>query len=212
MPFKRKAWNLAAHRSEASNRAEAANTLSFDADGWRADNTDGGGLVAALERQERLRLPGLQIALLGAGGAAGGVLAALLERRPAGVTIANRTLEKAATLADRHAGLGAIDSCVPAELPEKGPFDLLVNATSQGHGGSAPDLPAGLFAGNALCYDMNYGAASDPLAAHCGRLGVRYADGLSMLVGQAALSFEIWTGRRPDTDAVLRELRRTAGE
>jgi shikimate dehydrogenase len=212
VPFKRQAWLLAAARSAAANRAEAANTLSFEAQGWRADNTDGGGLVDALERHEGLRLPGLRIALLGAGGAAAGVLAALLDHSPAQVMIANRTREKALALADRHADLGAVDSCTPAELSASGPFDLVVNATSQGHGGSAPDLAAGLFAGEALCYDMNYGAAAKPLAARCGRIGVRYADGLSMLVGQAALAFEIWTGKRPETGPVLAELRRAAGE
>lgn len=212
VPFKHRAWQLAARRSEASNRAEAANTLSFEAEGWRAENTDGGGLVAALEEQERFPLRGRRIALLGAGGAAAGVLAALLERRPQRVTIANRTLEKAIALAGRHADLGTADSCMPADLVEKGPFDLVVNATSQGHGGSAPALPPEIFAAEALCYDMNYGAASGPLAAHCGRLGVRFADGLSMLVGQAALSFEIWTGRTPETGVVLADLRRAAGE
>ena len=211
-PFKHRAWQLAERRSEASNRAEAANTLLFEADGWQAENTDGSGLVAALETHEHLRLRGLRVALLGAGGAAAGVLAALLACRPERVTIANRTLDKARALADRHSDLGAIDSCTPAQLPGNGPFDLVVNATSQGHGGSAPDLPASLFAGNALCYDMNYGSASGPLSALCGRLGVRYADGLSMLVGQAALAFEIWIGKKPDADAVLRELRHAARE
>jgi shikimate dehydrogenase len=212
VPFKRRAWQLAARRSEAANRAEAANTLSFEASGWRAENTDGGGLVAALEGHEGFPLPGQRVALLGAGGAAAGVLAALLDRRPGRVTIANRTLERAFVLADRHAGLGAVDSCTPAELPGKGPFDLVVNATSLGHDGSAPALPPGLFAENALCYDMNYGAAAKPLAARCSQIGVRYADGLSMLVGQAALSFEIWTGKKPNRGPVLEELRRTAGE
>lgn len=205
-------WQLAARRSEAANRAEAANTLSFETDGWRAENTDGGGLVAALEKHERLPLRGLRIALLGAGGAAAGVLAALLGRRPGHVTIANRTLDRAIALANRHADLGTVDSCTPLDLPGKGPFDLVVNATSQGHGGSAPALPPGLFADDALCYDMNYGDAARPLAMLCGQNGVRYADGLSMLVGQAALSFEIWTGEMPETGPVLQELRRAAGE
>jgi shikimate dehydrogenase len=212
LPFKQRAWRLAGRPSEAADLAQAANTLTFDAAGWRADNTDGGGLVRALEEHEGCPLHGRRVALLGAGGAAAGVLSALLRAGADSVTIANRTVERAERLAARHADLGRVAACSPQALAGQAPFELVVNATSGGHGGAAPTLSAGLFAPGALCYDMNYGAAAQPLALRCRELGLRYADGLSMLVGQAALAFGIWTGKAPSTNPVLEALRGAARE
>ena len=145
--------------------------------------------------------------MLGAGGAAAGVLAALLESEPACLVLANRTLETARALAARHADLGSLETCLPTDLDSLAPFDLLVNATSAGHAGQAPEFSPGCFAQDALCYDMNYGSAAAPLSGHCARQGIRYSDGLGMLVRQAALSFRLWTGKKPDSEPVLAQLR-----
>ena len=212
VPFKKAAWRLAARCSEDANRAGAANTLVFTPGEWFADSTDGGGLAGDLEQGAGFEIGGSRICLLGAGGAAGSVLAALLRRGPAGIVIANRTGEKAARLAAGHADLGPVAAARLDELAARGPFDLVINATSLGHRGESPALPPGLFAAGALCYDMNYGAAAAPLETACGEIGVRYSDGLGMLVGQAALSFAIWTGKKPDTAPVLQALRAAPGE
>ncbi|MEE4218157.1 MAG: shikimate dehydrogenase [Xanthomonadales bacterium] len=211
VPFKYDAWKLATRGSENARRAEAANTLVFDTGEWYADNTDGGGLVDDLENGNGIRIRERRVCLLGAGGAAGGVLAALLKRQPKSILVANRSVERAQLLAKRHADLGPVTGAGLDAMSEAGPFDLLVNATSQGHGGAAPDIPASLFAPGGLCYDMNYGAASQPLREQCRHRGIVYSDGLGMLVAQAALSFRSWTGRKADTVTVLEALR-AAGE
>jgi len=211
VPFKNEAWRFANRCSENANRAEAANTLVFSDGECYADNTDGGGLVNDLESGNGFQIRNQRICLLGAGGAAGGVLAALLERKPASIVVANRTIAKAVELAKRHEDLGPVSGSGLKAISEAAPYDLLINATSQGHGGAAPELSSGLFASGGLCYDMNYGAASLPLKRHCSKDGIRYSDGLGMLVGQAALSFQIWTGKTPDTASVLEKLR-AAGE
>lgn len=211
VPFKNDAWRLATRSSEEANRAEAANTLVFTAGEWYADNTDGGGLVDDLETGNGIQVHGRRICLLGAGGAAGGVLAALLERKPACIVVANRTAAKALDLAKRHADLGSVTGAGLEAIAEAAPFDLLINATSQGHGGAAPDITASLLTPNGLCYDMNYGAASLPLREQCRQRGIIYSDGLGMLVRQAALSFRAWTDETADTATVLEALR-AAGE
>ena len=137
---------------------------------------------------------------------AGSVLAALLRGGPDRVVIANRTGDKAAGMATSHADLGAAEGIGLDELPTQEPFDLVINATSLGHDGEVPELPPGLFADGALCYDMNYGAAAAPLEKRCSDLGVRYSDGLGMLVEQAAEAFQIWRGVRPETASVRAQL------
>lgn len=211
-PLKRHAWRAATMASENANRAEAANTLVFSASEWFADNTDGGGLVNDLQDNAGIVLEGARICLLGAGGAASGVLAALLSERPACIVIANRTPERAQQLAERHADLGPTSACGLEDVQRQAPFDLLINATSQGHGGRAPALEGTWLAGGGLCYDMNYGSAAQPLRQRCSDQGVAYRDGLGMLVGQAALSFALWTGQLPDAATVLEDLRLTAGK
>jgi shikimate dehydrogenase len=209
VPFKQAAWKLAASASDDAARARAANTLVFAPDGaWYADNTDGPGLVDDLASLPGFRLAGARVCLLGAGGAAAGVLGALLRARPACVLIANRSEERARQLAERHADLGAPDTCALQEIGARGPFELVINATSAGHQGIAPPLSRDWLAPGGRCYDLNYGSAAAPFRLACERLGVACSDGLGMLVGQAARSFLLWTGRRPDAAAVLAELRR----
>lgn len=209
VPLKHAAWALAARRSEIASRAQAANTLVFDGEQEVfADNTDGPGLVRDLLAQPGTRLNGARICVLGAGGAAAGILAALLHAKPACVVIANRTTARAQQLAKRHADLGRVETCAPTGIGRHAPFDLLINATSQGHQGVAPMISDTWLAPGGLCYDLNYGAAAAPLQRSCVEMGLRYADGLGMLVGQAALSFELWTGHLPDAAPVLQDLRR----
>ncbi|MBT8050202.1 MAG: shikimate dehydrogenase [Gammaproteobacteria bacterium] len=209
LPLKREAWRLAANRSLDADRAEAVNTLLFREDGWFGDNTDGGGLVDDLENGLGTGVRGARICLLGAGGAARGVLAALLKRGADRIVIANRSADKALQLARKHADLGPVIGIGMDALPEATPFDLAINATSLGHHGRAPELPAHLLGDDGLCYDMNYGTAAEPLQDFCRSRGIRYRDGLGMLVGQAALSFRLWTGKAPATAPVLAAIRST---
>ena len=208
VPLKRIAWEMAAGSSARAQRAQAANTLIFGGqDAIFADNTDGQGLVNDLLSLPDVRVKGARICLLGAGGAAAGILAALLCAQPQKVVVANRTTARAQELADRHRDLGDVQVCQPGDIAQRAPFDLFINATSQGHDGAAPTLSASWFAPGGFCYDLNYGAAAAPLQQACEARNIPYTDGLGMLVGQAALSFELWTGCAPDPGAVLDELR-----
>jgi shikimate dehydrogenase len=211
-PLKHDAWKMAGRCSESANRARAANTLVFHgADEWYADSTDGMGLVSDLHSIPGCSLRGARHCLIGAGGAAASVLGALLRSKPESVLIVNRTKERAEELARAHSDLGKIDTCAPGEAGSRAPFDLVINATSLGHGGEAPALSRSWLTADGLCYDMNYGIASEPLRTHCLKNGIRYSDGLGMLVGQAALSFRLWTDRNPNAAEVLGELRGTTG-
>jgi len=208
MPLKHEAWKLAKRCSENARRARAANTLVFeDERDWFADSTDGMGLVGDLGNLPGLRLEGARVCLLGAGGAAASVLASLLGAGPDLVYIANRTRDRARQLAESHADLGTVDSGTPDDLDSLPPFDLFINATSLGHEGRAAGLSASWLRASGFCYDMNYGEAARPLKAFCEQQHIPYSDGLGMLVGQAALSFKLWTRREPDTGAVLSTLR-----
>lgn len=208
VPFKHAAWRLATRCSERAARARAVNTLLFEAEGdWYGDNTDGMGLADDLTGPLRRRLRDARICLLGAGGAAAGVLGALLEAGPAALVVANRSVDKASELAMRHRDLGPVTACGLAEAARQGPYELVLNSTSIGHDGEAPPIDGGWFTADGLCYDLNYGKASEPLQRLCRSLKVAYSDGLGMLVAQAARSFELWTGRRPDCGPVLAELR-----
>lgn len=207
-PLKNEAWKLATRRSENANRARAANTLVFgDSHDWFADSTDGPGLVADLQSLPGCQPEGARICLLGAGGAAASVLGSLLEAGPKLVYIANRSRDRAAKLARSHADLGPVDCGTPAELDSLPPFDLVINATSLGHEGRAARFSSSWLTGRGYCYDMNYATAARPLRLLCSQENIPYSDGLGMLVGQAALSFKLWTGHTPDTTAVLQALR-----
>lgn len=135
------------------------------------------------------------------------MLGALLNTQPEIIYIANRTRDRAKELVQSHSSLGALDFGTPEDLNSIAPFDLIINATSVGHGGSAILLSRAWFTAQGVCYDMNYAAAAKPLRALCLDEGIAYSDGLGMLVGQAALSFKLWTGESPDTSAVLEVLR-----
>ena len=209
VPFKAQALQLARRPSAAAQRAGAANVLRFDSkDDWFGDNTDGRGLIRDLERQAG-SLAGARILLLGAGGAAAGVVDELLAAGPSALTILNRTRSAAERLAAAHADLGPVVALDASGVSSVEAFDFVLNATSLGHAGETPELRAEWIRRNGLCYDLNYGAAALSLRQWCEKAGIRYCDGIGMLVEQAALSFELWTSRAPDTASVLAALRPT---
>ena len=212
VPFKLEAFALAERLSPRAQAAGAVNTLAFDADAIFGDNTDGAGLVRDLTHNLDCPLAGRRILLLGAGGAARGVLLPLLSARPAALTLANRTVARAeALVADftRRAGdAPPPDACGFADLARR-QFDVVINATAASLADEAPPLPPGLYDAGALAYDMMYGRGETPfLAAARADGATRLADGLGMLVEQAAESFLLWRGVRPDTAPVLADLRR----
>jgi len=207
VPFKEDAFRLATSLSERAARAGAVNTLAFTGNEIFGDNTDGAGLVRDITVNLGCSLADKRILLLGAGGASRGVIAPLLAERPAVLAIANRTAEKAAALA------AAFADVAPAEGGDFGrytgrSFDVVINATSASLSGDSLPLPAGLFATGSLAYDMMYGKGETPFLRLAREQGAaRCADGLGMLVEQAAEAFFVWRGMRPATGPLLAELR-----
>ncbi len=207
VPFKEEAFRLAKRLTDRAARAGAVNTLVFDGADVLGDNTDGAGLVRDIVDNLGFSLAGRRILLLGAGGAARGVIAPLLAGAPAGLAIANRTADKARSLAAAFSDLAAIDAGSFDDLAGK-TFDLVINATSASLAGAALPLPAGLFAPGSLAYDMMYGKGDTPFIAQARAQGAgQLADGLGMLVEQAAEAFRVWRGVRPETAGVLAGLR-----
>ncbi len=211
VPFKFEAFALAARHTPRAARAQAANTLRFDAEaegGWLADNTDGVGLVRDIERNAGVSVVGRRVLLLGAGGAAAGALAALLEAGPAELVLANRTLAKAEALLARHADLAGgtvLAARAPREAGEH--FDVVINATASSLQGAEVPVGPDVLAPGALALDMMYGAAAQGFMDWAAAHGARGRDGLGMLVEQAAEAFFVWRGVRPDTVLVLAALR-----
>ncbi len=207
VPFKRDAWELVDVRSPRAERAGAVNTISIEPARLVGDNTDGIGLVTDLRDNLQVPLKGRRILLMGAGGAARGVLAPLLEQAPALLVIANRTPERAVALAGEFTDLGTVQGGGYDAL-EGLQFDLLINATAASLQGDLPPLPDGIVAEGACAYDMMYGAKPTAFMKWAEWQGAeKVSDGLGMLVEQAAESFAIWRGVRPDTGPVIRQLR-----
>jgi len=199
LPFKEDAYQYCAQLSPRARDARAVNTIRFGAENF-GDNTDGVGLVRDLANLGA-ELRGSRVLVMGAGGAARGVVGALVEAGVAGLTIANRTESRAREVATRFRGVSA--SGYEALQPE---FDFVINATSAGLAGESPGVPLDVLRRAKLAYDMVYGRET-PFLAAARAAGVRASDGLGMLVEQAAESFLVWRGVRPDTAPVLRELR-----
>jgi shikimate dehydrogenase len=200
LPFKAAAFRLCAEASARARAAQAVNTLAF---GERVlgDNTDGVGLRRDLESNLGVPLEGKSVLLMGAGGAAQGVIGALVEAGVGRLVIANRTLDKARSLAVRFAGVD-----VSSYEALRGHFDIVINATSAGLTGAEVALPRSVFSPGVLAYDMAYGRDSAFLR-QARAAGAAAADGLGMLVEQAAESFFVWRGVRPPTAPVLTSLR-----
>ncbi len=210
VPFKFEAAALVSRRSARAALAEACNTLSFEGETIVGDNTDGIGLVADLQRNAGVQLAGRDLLLLGAGGAAAGVLGPLIEARPRRIVVANRTAAKAESLVARHATLAAAGAVQLAAVPLQavsGVFDVVVNATATSLAGAGVPVPASVLKPGALAYDMMYGPAAAPFLQWAREHGAVGRDGLGMLVEQAAEAFLIWRGVRPPSAQVLAEMR-----
>lgn len=207
VPFKQDAWQVEAERTARAERAGAVNTLCFRDDGSvLADTTDGVGLVSDL-LQHGLVLRERRVLILGAGGAVRGVIEPILEQQPAQLVIANRTVAKAEELVQIFADLGEVTACGFDELQGQ-QFDLIINGTAASLEGKVPPLPDDVLAANGSCYDMMYSA--EPTAFQLWarqHQAVKALDGLGMLVGQAAESFYLWRGVRPQTTSVIQTLR-----
>jgi shikimate dehydrogenase len=207
LPFKSEAFSFASRLSKRAFAAQAVNTLKFEDNAVFGDNTDGAGLVNDLTRNLGCDIAGRRVLLLGTGGAARGAIRPLFEQRPARMVLANRTLGKAQLLAQSFGD--GLEAGTYAALAGR-QFDLVVNATSASLAGELPPLPPGLFAPGALAYDMMYGRGDTPFLAFArGEGAATLADGLGMLVEQAAESFMIWCGLRPNTAPVLKLLRQS---
>lgn len=207
VPFKEEAWALVSKRSERAERAGAVNTIKIENDELFGDNTDGVGLVNDLTVNHRIELKGKNILLMGAGGAARGVLIPLLNQKPSFLFIANRTPDKAKDLAVDFSDAGNIEGGGYEHLPDK-KFDVVINATAASLQGDLPPLPDTLLNDDACCYDMMYGAKPTPFMLWATEHGAKKVlDGLGMLVEQAAESFYIWRGVKPETKVVIDKLR-----
>lgn len=204
VPFKQEAWKLATRLTERARLAEAVNTLKFETGGeLLGDNTDGAGLVRDIRANLGLSIAGKRVLLMGAGGATRGVLLPLLEQQPSALFIANRTAAKAEELVQQFGHEGVLAGGGYADLAGQA-FDRVINATSSSLADELPPLPAGVFAPGALAYDMMYGKGLTPFLRFALEQGAaRLADGLGMLVEQAAEAFYLWRGVRPETAPVI---------
>ncbi len=212
LPFKFEAFALCETLSERAKLAGAVNTLRFDAAGWYGDNTDGAGLVRDIEQGAGVPLAGRKVLLLGAGGAAAGVLGPLLARGPALLTLANRSVDKAHALVQRHRHAQGAEALRAAPLAECGTgFDVVLNATATSLQGAAAPVAPSVLGADALALDLMYGARAAPFLAWAEQHGATGRDGLGMLVEQAAEAFFFWRGVRPQTPPVLEALRERLG-
>ncbi len=213
VPFKGDAWEVAQQKSTRAERAAAVNTISFDDEGKIiGDNTDGIGLIRDLTNNLNISIKDKNILILGAGGAIRGILDPLFDEGPGKVVIANRTVSRAENLVDIFSDRGDLSACGFNELAGSS-FDLVINGTSASLQGEVPPLPESLINNNTYCYDLMYSATDTPFVSwaksHDAKMAV---DGSGMLVEQAAESFFIWRGVRPETGSVIKLLRRVKRE
>lgn len=209
LPFKEQAWRMARRRTPRAEKAGAVNTVIIESDGFlTGDNTDGVGLVRDITHNLGWPLRGQRILLIGAGGAVRGVLSPLLAEQPRLVVIANRTPAKAEKLAALFADEGAIAGGGFDSLVDEHPFDLIINGSSASISGTVPAIPANAVGPQTRCYDMMYGRNETPFNRWARKHGAgACADGLGMLVEQAAEAFFVWRGKRPETAPVIAALR-----
>ena len=210
VPFKLEAAQCATTRSERVQLAAAANTLVFQDGAIHADNTDGLGLVADIQRNAGVPLAGRDVLLVGAGGAAAGVLGPLLHEAPRSVAVVNRTAARAQALVQAHTPLATLQKTELLALDMQAlerDFDIIINATASSLAGAGVPVPAHVLRPGSLAYDMMYGAAAQPFLDWATRHGAQPRDGLGMLVEQAAEAFALWRGVRPPSAQVLAELR-----
>jgi shikimate dehydrogenase len=210
VPFKFEAYQIAHRLTERAHDAGAVNTLVFNEDGIVGDNTDGAGLVRDIEHNLQIGIIGKRVLLIGAGGAAEGVLHPILAQGPALLVITNRSLDKALSMVKKVEEQGdyrfvSVNAYAFEDLAGQ-QFDIIINATSTGLTDSALPIPATIFAANALAYDMMYGRET-PFMALAKQANARVSDGLGMLIEQAAEAFAVWRGVYPDTQPVMQQMR-----
>ena len=208
VPFKEDAWRIATKHSARAKRAGAVNTLIIQTDGnLYGDTTDGVGLVRDLTQNHNIQIKGKDVLLVGAGGAVRGVLEALLEQQPASLLICNRTKQKALQLATDFSDLGNIQGCGLNEITDSY-FDVVINGTSASLKGDLPALPESVFKHGSCSYDMMYASQATPFMRWSqDNDATEVFDGLGMLVEQAAESFFLWRGARPETKHVIDKIR-----
>jgi shikimate dehydrogenase len=211
VPFKLEAYAIATHLTARARAAGAVNTLKFEGEQILGDNTDGVGLVADIICNAGATFQNKRILLLGAGGAARGVLMPILLEQPSELVIANRTSEKAQQLQvlARSHGVDTVSVSVSDWAQLSGEFDIIINATSASLSDEVPPMPKALFTSSTLAYDMMYGATPTAFLRFADTAGAQLRDGLGMLVEQAAEAFYLWRGLRPETTSVLTQLRRS---
>ncbi|MCW8865453.1 MAG: shikimate dehydrogenase [Colwellia sp.] len=205
VPFKEEALEIADELSERARLAGAVNTLSFSHGKIYGDNTDGEGLVQDLLRNN-VQIKKSRVLLLGAGGAAKGVILPLLAQSPASIAIANRTVSKADTLIEQFND-NRLSAC-GFEQTSGNAYDVIINATSASLSGKLPEIPVSVITEQTVCYDMVYGKELTPFLVWAKAQGAaKVIDGVGMLVGQAAESFTIWRGIKPEVNAVIKQLK-----
>ena len=206
VPFKLEACEYADSLTTRAQKAQAVNTLLMSDGKVIGDNTDGYGLVTDLTTVLEWPLADQRVLILGAGGAVRGILQPMIDAGVAEIVIANRTLAKAETLAEAFSGEVPISACEFGQLQTH--FDLVINGTSASLSGDLPPLPSGVVSEKSACYDMMYGKEPTVFMRWAQSQGVEcIADGLGMLVGQAAESFYCWRGVRPEVQPIIRQLR-----
>ena len=207
VPHKEAAFALANEKSKAASTAGAVNTLSIAGGRLRGDNTDGVGLIRDLTTNQHVTLTGRRMLVLGAGGAARGIVGPLLASRPAELVIANRTKARADALVAQFKSPAGVSTVAFEDLAKLAPFDLLLNATSAGLNGEPPPFPGSIVGPESIAYDLVYSMHDTPFVAWARTNGAaRALQGWGMLVEQAAESFFIWRGVRPDTRLILQQL------
>jgi shikimate dehydrogenase len=208
VPFKIEAVDVATRLTPRAQAAGAVNTLSFLDGEIVGDNTDGPGLVADIVRNAGVALANKRILLLGAGGAARGIMLPFLEQRPQSILVANRTVATAEALVANFAGHRQATELAACGFDDiTGPYDIVVNATSSSLGGTMPPVPALAFAKETLALDIMYGSEPTPFMRFAAGQGAATRDGLGMLIEQAAEAFTIWRGVRPETAEVFTKMR-----
>jgi len=211
VPHKNDVAMLVDSMSERAQIAGAVNTVDFRDRSLFGDNTDGYGLMRDLAQNLDITVKGATILVLGAGGATRGIMAPLLDAGPAAIIIANRTLQKAEALTEHFRSFGPVSACRFDNVPARHQYDLVINATSAGFKGEMPPYPESAISRNTICYDLSYGLTPTPFSEWASRQGAaRSIMGWGMLVEQAAESFRIWRGIKPDTKPVLKQLTITA--
>lgn len=211
VPHKTEATRLVDHLSERASTAGAVNTLTFKDGEILGDNTDGYGLVRDLVHNLELTLESTKVLILGAGGATRGIMGPLLDMQPALVRIANRSVGKAEALAEHFSRSGPVTACSFSSVPIKDDYDLVINATSAGLNGKTPPYPTAAVSESTVCYDLSYGLKPTPFSVWArSRHAALSVMGWGMLVEQAAESFRLWRGVRPETAEILEHMTITA--